>query len=453
MKHLFTIVFLLLSLTISAQKTIENPTFGSKGIGGLSLGIEKVVLQNDMTKLYMVYYHGGSFNIRSTSRLVANGKEYKVLSAEDIELDGPYIKKSQGAQSRFVLNFPPLDKGVDRFDFIEDDCDECFKIFDVALTKQAAADIVSKRSAEVVPAALKKYAAKIKDNGKSLEQEEFTMEPAIVKGKIYNYNPQVLGEQTNMVAQVFIENPFIGREMVAVELKPDHTYELQVPMIVKHQVAWLRLEPFYSGLVVFAAGKTIEVSVDCNEMFTQAGQPGDLTPYFAGENVDLNYALNLPFYHKFQSDLVYNDDTLRKVAAFTMLEFNKYILDGCERYSKMVDTMHVTKRAKEFLKLMLKYQSAEILARAVINLPSWREEYGVACHNPQWQNDVNGYYDFPKKLGIDNIMMFYTYDMKQVFDLWNWFGDGMNFRSHEMHIASTSYREVMLERLVVDGRV
>ena len=426
---------MLLSLTVSAQRTIENPTFRAKGMAGMSLCVEKVVIQNDMTKLYMVYNHGGSFNILGASCIVAKGKNLKVLSSEDIELDGPYISKQPGQQTHFVLNFPPLDNDVDRIDYIEDNSDGSFKIYDIALTKRAAAEIKAMRETEKVPANLKNYAAKIKDNGQSLEMEDFTMEPAIVRGKIYNLTPGILEKGAKVVAEVNIENPFFGRETVAVELKPDHTYEVKVPMTVKHQVAWLRLEPFYSGLVVFAAGKTIEVSVDCNEMYSLGHQAG-LTPYFAGENVDLNYALNLPFYHNFQSELVYNDDTLRKIATFTMLEFKKHILDGCERYCKMIDTMHITKRAKEFMKLMLKYQSAEILSRAFRNLPMWREKFNVANDNPQRQNDVNGYYDYPKELDIDHIMFFYTYDMSQVFILWNWFGDGMRYRHLEMFAES-----------------
>ena len=193
MKRLLTIVFLLLSLTISAQRTIENPTFGAKGIGGLGLGIEKVVLQNDMTKLYMVYNHGfgRGFNMNDNTRLVANGKEYKVQSAEGIELNGPQIQKSQGEQSHFVLNFPPLDKDVDRFDFIEDYCDQCFKIFDIAITDQAAEEI---RRRITVPDAVKNYAANIKDNGKSLEKQDFSMTPAVLKGKLYGFDARVFGE-------------------------------------------------------------------------------------------------------------------------------------------------------------------------------------------------------------------------------------------------------------------
>ena len=104
MKRILTIIFLLLALTVSAQRVIEKPTFGAKGIAGLSLGVEKVALQNDVTKLYMVYYHGGGFNINGTTRLVAGGKEYKVQSAEGIELNGAYVQKPQGEQSRFDCN-------------------------------------------------------------------------------------------------------------------------------------------------------------------------------------------------------------------------------------------------------------------------------------------------------------------------------------------------------------
>ena len=104
MKKLLFLLLTFAALTVSAQRVIENPTFVAKGIGGLSLGIEKVVIQNDVTKLYMVYYHGGGFNINGTSRLVAGGKEYNVQSAEGIELNGQFIQKPQGEESRFDCN-------------------------------------------------------------------------------------------------------------------------------------------------------------------------------------------------------------------------------------------------------------------------------------------------------------------------------------------------------------
>ncbi len=421
MKRILFLLLTFLALTVSAQRVIENPTFGAKGIAGLSLGIEKVVLQKDMTKLYMVYYHGGGFNINGTTRLVANGKEYKVQTAEGIELSGPYIQKPQGEQSRFVLNFPPLDKDVDRFDFIEDYCDQCFKIFDVALTDKAAADIEAKRNAEEIPAALKNYAANIKDNGESLEPEEFTMEPAIVKGKLYGYDKRFVGGAANVKfeVEVNIENPFLRRETVATEIKPDGTYELQVPMTVKHQAVWLIVNPIYSDKVVLAAGKTVEVDFDFTQIYRPWELPdNELTPYFAGENVDLNYAINLPFLRNFMTELVYNDESRKKVANFTMPQFKEYILDGYNDYVKRIDTMHVTKRAKEFLKLSLKFEAAYSLARAYLDLPMMNARVNSTANEIVPMRPDKDYLYFPKNLDIDNIMMFYTYDMAEI--LYGW---------------------------------
>ena len=46
-------LMLLMPLIMSAQRVIENPTFGAKGIAGLNLGVEKIVLHNDVTKLWL----------------------------------------------------------------------------------------------------------------------------------------------------------------------------------------------------------------------------------------------------------------------------------------------------------------------------------------------------------------------------------------------------------------
>ena len=59
MKRLLTIVFLLLSLTISAQRVIENPVIGVRGMGACTgFFIDKIVLNKDVTKFYMTNYHG-----------------------------------------------------------------------------------------------------------------------------------------------------------------------------------------------------------------------------------------------------------------------------------------------------------------------------------------------------------------------------------------------------------
>ena len=419
MKRLLTIVFLLLSLTISAQRVIENPTFGAKGIGGLSLGIEKVVLQKDMTKLYMVYYHGGGFNMNNTTRLVAKGKEYKVQSAEGIELSGPYIQKEPGQQSHFVLNFPPLDKDVDRFDFIEDYCPQCFMIFDVALTDQAAAEIKAARAANDIPAAIKNYAANITDNGESLDCEEFMMGTATVKGKIYNYDPRAFsGLLSNMEATAYIDNPFTrDQDEVSAKFADDHSFELKVPITSKHQTVLLRIQPFFNSYILVSAGKTVEVAFDINEIFSKVGSPDGprITPYFSGENADINYAYNQSASKNFTNNMVYSGEAQQKIVNLSMPQYKDYIINGYRDYCQQIDAMDITKRAKEFLKIEAKCEAAYCLsmgqyfiesAYRAVNHKDYREpipEFNVPMMT--WD-----YLYYPQMLGLDDVMMFYSHN-------------------------------------------
>ena len=425
MKRLLTIVFLLLSLTISAQRVIENPVIGVRGMGACTgFFIDKIVLNKDVTKFYMTNYHGyaeGKFLIVSGTRIVADGKPLKVISAEGITLDEWTLPKDNVEfVTHFVLNFPAIDKSVETIDFIEGDNPNGFHLYDIALTDQAAEQIKQRIT---MPDAIRNYAANIQDNGESLEREEFTMQPATVKGKIYGYDKRFFAGAANVKfeVEVNIENPFLRRETVATEVKPDNTFELQVPMTVKHQAVWLRLKPnLYSDYVVLSAGKTVEVDFDFTQIYRPWELPEEkLPPYFAGENVDLNYAINLPLLRNFRKELVYNDEPMKKVANFTMPQYKQYILDGYNDYIKRVDTMHVTKRAKEFLTLSLKFEAAYFLARAYLDLPMMNARVNNTDNEIVAMRPDKDYLYFTKDLDIDNMMMFYTYNMSEIV-LYDW---------------------------------
>lgn len=423
MKHLLLIFTLFAALTVSAQRVIENPVIGARGAGACTgFFIDKIELSDNATKLFITYYHGhknGWMRMASTTSLRSGDKRWTLLNAEGIALDTEVYPKDDGEfVTHFVLNFPAIDKKLEVVDFIELDDINGFNLYDIALNDKTAEQIKQRIT---MPDAVKNYAANIKDNGESLEPEEFTMEPAIVKGRIYGLDSRTFGGMKFKIdVEVYIENPFLRRETVATEVKPDNTFELQVPMTVKHQDVWLYIKPIYSGHVVLAAGKTVEVNFDFTQYYKPWELPdNELTPYFAGENVDLNYASNLPFIRDFSKQLVYNDVAKQKVAYFTMPQYKEYILDGYNNAVKSVDTMHITKRAKEFLVLSLKYESANLLSRAYMDLPMWKSRI---------ENDTSGilyvekadkdFIDYPKILDIDNIMMFYTYDIGSVFQAW-----------------------------------
>ena len=425
MKRLLTFIFLLLSLTISAQRTIENPTFGAKGSATLNLGVEKIVLQNDTTKLYMVYYHegDGAFNIGNTTRLVANGKEYKVQSAEGIVLSGPYIQKFKGQQTLFVLNFPPLDKAVESFDFIEDYCDQCFKIFDIALTDQAAERIKQRIT---MPDAIRNYAANIQDNGESLEREEFTMQPATVKGKLYGYDKRTFGERMDNSVTVYIYNPFLADQLsYSSKINADGTFEISVPMTTKHQVAYFVVQPIISNNILISAGKTVEINYDFQEIYRPWELPNSrLNPYFAGENVDINYALTLGVSRGIHQELLRNPTASAKVSKFTMAEFKDYVMIFFDDYNIRIDAMPITKRAKELLRIELKSEEAYYLSMG----DHWIEEAYRTANGKGYRDPIpdfvapkmdESYLDYVQLLGLDDVMMFYAHQFSYNITGWN----------------------------------
>lgn len=452
---LLIVTTLLFALNASAQRTIENPVIGARGAGACTgIFIDKIELSDKATKFFMTNYHGykeGWMRMASTTSLRAGDKRWTILSAEGIELDVKnYPKDDVEFVTHFVLNFPAIDKNLDAIDFIELDEPNGFNFFDIALT-DSKADEIKKRV--VIPDAVRNYAANIKDNGKSLEPEEFTMEPATVKGKVYGLDRRTFGgADVKIEVEVNVENPFLRRETVAAALKPDNTFELQVPMTVRHQNVWLRVKPFYSGNVVLTAGNTVEVNFDFTQYYKPWELPNNsLTPYFAGENVDLNYALSLPLLRNFRDELVYNEEPRKKVAFFTMPQYKQYILDGCDDYLKRVDTMHVTKRAKEFLKLSLKFEAANFLSRADMDLPSFK----ARINNEEtiyMQVADQDFIDYPKILDIDHIMMFYTYDMAALLQSW---GSSCNrwFQYYHWYGLSDSFEAKIWETLAAKEKL
>ena len=427
MKNIFlAFLMMLLPLIVPAQRTIENPVIGVRSTGACTgFFIDKIELSDKYTKFFITYYHGyaeGKFLIVSDTRIVADGKPYKVINAEGIILDEWMLpQEKDGFKTHFVLNFPAIDKSVETIDFIEGDAPKAFDLYDIALTDQAAEKI---KQRFFIPDTVKNYAANIKDNGKSLEKNDFTMTSATIKGKIYGYDNRFFPGETaaKFMVKVSIKNPFLCNEDFAAIVKPDNTFEIQVPMTVKHQTVSLSIEPIFNGHVVLSAGKTVEVNFD----FTQIYRPWELTdnelpPYFAGENVDLNYALNLPvmsniFVHW---DWVFGEEAQKKVAKFSMSQYKQYILDRYNDYIKRVDTMHITKRAKEFLTLSLKSISAHLLSRAYMDLPSIKARINNDKGPIYMETADKDFMDYPKILDIDNIMMFYTHDMADVFSMWN----------------------------------
>lgn len=126
---------MLIAVVISVQaqtRIVEQPhaTFANTR----SLEIAKVTLSDTETVLDINAYFRPGYWIRvvSDSYLLANGKKYMIRSGEGIELDSLFWMPQSG-EAEFKLTFEPIPKNTKSFDFIESDCEDCFKVYGIDL--------------------------------------------------------------------------------------------------------------------------------------------------------------------------------------------------------------------------------------------------------------------------------------------------------------------------------
>ena len=123
----------LLPSCTPANRVVENPLIATANTR--TLDIVKVELSDTATVLHMnAYYRPKNWIvISSDSYLQIPARKFMLTGAEGITPDSLFWMPKSGRAS-FVLRFPPLPRGTKSFDFIESDCDDCFKIYGVDLT-------------------------------------------------------------------------------------------------------------------------------------------------------------------------------------------------------------------------------------------------------------------------------------------------------------------------------
>ncbi len=437
MKQILIIIMLLLSLTVSAQRIVNEPFCAYKPGTSNRVGIEKIVLTKDSTKLFMFYQHPGGFNMGSAARIDAGGKRLTVISSEGIPLDGDYIfDGGADGKTHFVLNFPAVPENVETIDFVEFDAPNAFKIYDIALTDRAA-DEIKKRF--IVPDDVKNFARNIQDNGQHLEQNEFMMGTAIVKGRIYGYNAKYFGNPEESEVTVQVDNPFTrGRYPVVSKIDGNGNYEIQVPTILKHQSVYLSLGRSWSQIMI-SAGKTVVVDFDIR----------DMSVYCSGDNADINLALTeTPASMNY---FVYDGEKAKEVAGMSASQYRDYIIDGYKDFAGRIDGYSYTARAKELWKINLKGSAAVLLANPVDVI----QECYRRANNLGYDDPMTGftrpsvskeYLDYPKTLDLDNVNMFYAWNFSSAISGWNYLVESVAIYTHEYY-AKTIESLIVTQKL------
>lgn len=126
-------VGMLLASCTPANRVVENPLIGAANT--MTLDFPKIELSDTATVLHVdAYFRPHNWiRIDAGTYLLADGQKYMLQGSEGILPDSLFWMPDSGEAS-FVLKFGPLPRGTKSFDFIESDCDDCFKLYRVDLT-------------------------------------------------------------------------------------------------------------------------------------------------------------------------------------------------------------------------------------------------------------------------------------------------------------------------------
>ena len=274
-KFLIVALLMLLSAGVKAKdKVVELPP--AVFSNNRSVEISKVTLSDTATVLDIAAFYrpGWWIKIVSDSYLLADGKKYMIRSGEGIDLDSLFWMPPSGEAS-FKLVFEPLPLNTLTFDFIESDCDNCFKIYGVDLKNKRLklSDIPEEYTRDYPP-----------ENDLELK---LVKGEAVVSGTLRGYRPD-FGN-----VKLVYGNPITGKEdEVPVDVDADGLFRAAITVCSPTNL-YLRLGSA-SFPVKAAPGKTSKLLVNLPEhnrkysRLHKEEEPYGKEVYYAGYLAKLN---------------------------------------------------------------------------------------------------------------------------------------------------------------------
>lgn len=228
---LTVLAFFVALFSLWSQKIVEIPFV--EYANTKTIEISKVTLSKKETILDIEVNYTPKYWIKITkdSYLNANGKKYKIHKGEGITLDQQFWIPESGKAS-FKLFFELLPENTSSFDFIEGDCEDCFKIYGINLTNKVQ-----------LPKIPKEYTQKYKTNPKF--KAEFKKGNALVKG-------QIIGYRTDF-GDVFCkyENPITGNStQYTINCDKEGNFSISIPIYSPTTLSIVLKKSFYIPLKV-----------------------------------------------------------------------------------------------------------------------------------------------------------------------------------------------------------
>lgn len=273
-------VGVLLSSCTPANRVVENPLIGAAN--SMTLDIPRIELSDTATVLHVdAYFRPHNWiRIDAGTYLLADGQKYMLQGSEGIRPDSLFWMPDSGEAS-FVLKFGPLPRGTGSFDFIESDCDDCFKLYGV--------DLTGKKEYPRYPEGLPRELRKAPEDGP-------VPDPILAVGTT-TVNVRLLGYRPGLVKEVsmYVNSLLNGQKEHTAAVDPESgTATLQFEQYAT-ALAYISCGSLFSSCWL-APGETIDVYMDLSgsgRAIVQRRDKGEeSTPgrrlYTTGTYADLN---------------------------------------------------------------------------------------------------------------------------------------------------------------------
>lgn len=356
MKPKTLLIILLVAVAISAQaqqeKVVERPH--AVFTNTRTIEIAKVTLSETETVLdTKAFFRPRSWiKIASDSYLLADGKKYMIRDGEGIDLDSLFWMPQSG-EAEFKLVFEPLPVETAKFDFIESDCDDCFKIYGIHLADQRVPlpDIPDEFTRE----------HPVEANF----QAQLQKGEAHVSGKIMGYVP------THATFLLYYSNPITGNvTRQPLPIHPDGSFSSSITVYSPTQI-FLTGRDISPILIRVAPDQESKVWVNFPEMYRSGsrllkdepsyGNKAYFAGYFASLNTDLNSVSDFEF---MPLDELLTDS----VAGMNANEYKSFLTKEFDNSTKRIEDLDIQPLAKKLMKAELAFALYAKMERMESNL-------------------------------------------------------------------------------------
>ena len=322
MKTLCTLLLALGTIcSIQAQeRKVNQPPFIVRNTS--TVEINQITLSDTATVLDIkAYYRPHNWiRISGESYLLAdNGKKYPIRSGSGITLDKEFWMPDSG-EATFSLIFPTLPATVKTIDFIESDCEDCFKIWGISLN--------GKLPELVLPEEVKQKTNAVE----ILPAPQLTMGKATLSGKLLDYKHNY---QLNLNA--YLCELLTGNENeIPIEIKEDGSFctaiDLSAPtsldlVMGREKISTLFMTPGEDTKIII---NLREISRSQSKLLKQNKPEGEKL-YFSGTMAQLNKTLNSKWATEWEGK-----DFLKEIYNMSAEEYKAYCLNKYQNRNSII---------------------------------------------------------------------------------------------------------------------